>query len=90
MAGCFHLVLDQQEVIERLQLIAMFVGDQPGVSLADRRDRGQPQLVDGAAPPVLFHLVATSASTRVMPQLTLSDQVRLQDSPQFLHFFLVL
>ena len=72
----------------------MLVGDQPRVSLADRRGGGQPQSVGrpglqtGPSPPVLFQLVTRSGW--VMPQLVLFDQIGLQDSPQFLQFFLVL
>ena len=72
----------------------MLVGDQPGVSLANRRDGGQSQSVErpgpqtGPSPPVLFQLVTRFGW--VMPQLDLFDQIRLQDSPQFLQFFLIL
>ena len=72
----------------------MLAGDQPGVSLADRRDGGQSQSVErpgpqaDTSPSVLFQLVRRFGW--VMPLLVLFDQIRLQDSPQFLQFFLVL
>ena len=70
----------------------MLVGHEPGISLADGSDSGQSESVDGArtvpAPPVLLQMLTRTG--RIMPLLVLSSHIRLQDSPQFLQFFLIL